>query len=200
MIPWVVARATGLVAYGLLTGAMLAGLLVRTRDRAGSLRGAALADLHRHLTLLALALTGVHGLGLLLDRTAGISPLDLLVPGQSPYRPLWTGLGVAAAEAALLVHASSRLRARIGARAWRRIHWLAYAAFAGATAHGIASGSDTGRPWALALYGGAAGAVAALTGWRAATARRGAAAARRPRSGHTGGMGEAAGSARGAGS
>jgi sulfoxide reductase heme-binding subunit YedZ len=192
MIPWVVARATGLVAYGLLAGAMLAGLLVRTRDRAGSLKGAAMVDLHQHLSLLALVLTAVHGLALLLDRTVDMTLLDLVVPGLASYRPLWTGLGVVAAEAALLVYLSSRLRRRIGARAWRRIHWLAYAAFAGATAHGVASGSDGGRPGALALYGGAAGAVAALTGWRATTARR--------RSGHTGAMGEAAGTARGAGS
>lgn len=199
MIPWVVARATGLVAYGLLAGAMLAGLLVRTRDRAGSLKGAAMVDLHRHLSLLALVLTAVHGVALVLDDTAAIAPLDLVVPGLAPYRPLWTGLGVIAAEAFLVVRVSSRFRTRIGARAWRRLHLLAYLVFAAATAHGLAAGTDRGV-WALALYGGATGAVAALTGWRAMTARRGSAAARRGPKRQTPGMGEDAGMAPRAGS
>ena len=63
--------------------------------------------------------------------------------------------------------ASSPRRRRIGARAWRRLHWLTYAVFGLATVHGLAAGTDSGRPWALALYGGAVGAVAAATGWRA---------------------------------
>jgi sulfoxide reductase heme-binding subunit YedZ len=97
-----------------------------------------------------------------------------------PYRPVWTGIGVVAAELALLVHLSFRFRGRIGARNWRRLHWLAYAVFLGALAHGIGSGTDTGTIWALAVYGGTAGAVAGLTGWRAATARKGARPRRRP--------------------
>ena len=180
MLPWVVARATGFAAFGLLAGAMLAGLLVRTRTPVGSLRGAGMVDVHRHLSLLALLATAVHGLGLVLDTTVDISPLALVVPGLSPYRPLWTGLGVAAAEVALVVHLSFRIRARIGSRTWRRIHWLVYAAFTAATAHGLASGTDSSSPWALALYGGAVGAVCGLTGWRAVTARRSSGGRARP--------------------
>ena len=172
MLPWVVARSTGFAAFGLLTCAMLAGLLVRTRTPVGPVKGSGMVDLHRHFSLLALVAIAVHGTALLFDGTIDVSPLALVVPGLVPYRPVWTGLGVLAAEVALLVHLSFRFRKRIGARMWRRIHWLTYAAFAGAAVHGIASGTDTGTTWATAFYGGAIASVAALTGWRATTTRR----------------------------
>jgi methionine sulfoxide reductase heme-binding subunit len=173
MLPWILARATGMSALLLLAGAMVAGLLVRTRTPVAGLKGSGMVDLHRHLSLLALGATAAHGAFLVADTAVDITPLALVVPGLVPYRPLWTGIGVVAAELALLVHLSFRARKRIGASAWRRIHWLTYAVFAAAVAHGIGSGTDSGAPWALALYGGAVGAVAGLTGWRAATARRG---------------------------
>jgi methionine sulfoxide reductase heme-binding subunit len=59
------------------------------------------------------------------------------------------------------------VRRRIGARVWRRLHWLTYALFALATFHGITAGTDTARPWAFALYVGAVASVAAATAWRA---------------------------------
>lgn len=167
MVPWVAARATGLVAYALLTGAMLAGLAVRSRSTA-PMKGSEAVDLHRHLSLLALCMTGAHGLFLVLDDQVDISPLALVVPGLVPYRPVWTGLGVAAAWLMLAVHLSFRMRSRIGARAWRRLHRATYAVFGAATLHGLLSGTDSGSPWALALYGGAATTVFAMTGWRIA--------------------------------
>jgi DMSO/TMAO reductase YedYZ heme-binding membrane subunit len=172
MLPWVISRATGFTAYLLLAGAMLAGLLVRTREGVGPLKGADAVALHRLFSLTALGLTAIHGTALLFDSTIDVAPWGLVVPGLIPYRPEWTGAGVLAAEAMALVHVSFSLRKKIGSKAWRRIHWLAYLVFAGATAHGLASGTDSGRTWALALYAGATTAVAALTGWRAVTARK----------------------------
>mgnify|MGYP001047800448 CR=1 FL=1 len=58
----------------------------------------------------------------------------------------------------------------IGVKRWRALHRLSYAIFAAATAHGIAAGSDSGRPWALALYLGAVAAVVLATAFRALTA------------------------------
>ena len=154
---------------------MVAGLLVRTRAAVGPLKGAGMVDLHRHLSFLGLLAVAVHGGALLFDATIHPSPADLVVPGLLGYRPVATGIGIVAAELALLVHLSFRHRARIGVRTWRRLHWATYAVFAGGAAHGILSGTDTGALPAQALYAGAVAAVAALTGWRAVTARRGAA-------------------------
>lgn len=163
---WILARASGLVAYALLTSSVLAGLVLKARPFGTSLRPASVTDLHRFLALLGLGALSLHALALLLDRTVPISVADLLVPGIAPYRPLWTGLGVLAAELMVLVYASFSLRSRIGARNWRRLHWATYLVFALATLHGLAAGTDSGTAWALALYGAATGSVLAATAWR----------------------------------
>jgi sulfoxide reductase heme-binding subunit YedZ len=164
---WILARSSGLIAYALLTASVLAGLVLKSRPFGTSLRPATVTDLHRFLALLGLGAVAIHGLSLVLDRTVQISVAALLIPGLAPYRPLWTALGVLAAEAMLVVYASFALRARIGARNWRRLHWATYLVFSLATVHGLTAGTDSGATWALALYGGATGAVLAATGWRA---------------------------------
>jgi methionine sulfoxide reductase heme-binding subunit len=164
---WILARASGLLAYGLLTASVLAGLVLKARPFGTALKPAAVADLHRFLPLLGLGAVTVHGLALVLDRAVPISIADLLVPGIAPYRPLWTGLGVLAAEMMLVVYASFALRRRIGVRNWRRLHWATYLIFALATVHGVAAGTDSGSTWMLTLYGAATGAVLAATVWRA---------------------------------
>jgi sulfoxide reductase heme-binding subunit YedZ len=166
---WIVARASGLTAYVLLTASMLAGLVVKSRPFGRALKAASATDTHRFLTLLALGAVVVHGLALTLDSTVRIHLPALLVPGLSPYRPLATALGVVAAELAALIVISFPLRRTIGARAWRRLHWTTYGVFAAATAHGLAAGTDTARPWAFALYVGAVAAVTFATAWRVLT-------------------------------
>ena len=164
---WILARASGLLAYALLTSSVLAGLVLKARPFGAALKAAVVADLHRFLAMLGLGFIVLHASALVLDSTVRVSVAALFVPGLVPYRPLWSAFGVLAAELMLLVYASSALRRRIGVRAWRRLHWLTYAVFALATIHGLAAGTDSGRPWALALYGGAVGAVIAAAGWRA---------------------------------
>ena len=163
---WMLARATGLTAYLLLTTSVLAGLVLKSRPFR-SLRPAAVTDTHRFLALLALGAVAVHGATLMLDSTIHLGPAALLVPGLSPYRPVATGIGVLAAELMLLVYASFALRRRIGTRNWRRLHWATYAIFAAATVHGLAAGTDTARPWAFSLYLSTIGLVVAATAWRA---------------------------------
>lgn len=163
---WILARATGLTAYVLLTLSILAGLVVKSRPFGRALKAASVVDTHRFLSLLALGAIGLHGLALTLDQTVRIDLSSLLVPGLSGYRPLATGLGVVAAELAGLVIVSFPLRKRIGLRAWRRLHWATYGVFALATAHGLAAGTDSSQPWAFSLYLGAVFAVATATAWR----------------------------------
>ena len=163
---WLLARASGLTAYALLTASVLAGLVLKSRPFR-SLRPAAVTDTHRFLAVLGLGAIAVHGVTLLLDRTIHLTPLALLVPGASPYRPVAVGIGVLAAELMVVVYASFSLRKLIKPRNWRRLHWATYAIFAAATAHGLAAGTDTARPWVFGLYLGAVGSVTAATAWRA---------------------------------
>jgi sulfoxide reductase heme-binding subunit YedZ len=164
---WLLARASGLTAYVLLTLSVLAGIAVKTRPFGKTVRPAAQTDTHRALAFLGLGMLVLHGLALVLDRTVRMPIAALFVPFLSHYRPRPVALGVLAAELMALVYASFSLRRLIGARTWRRLHWATYAVFAGATLHGLAAGTDSTRPWALGLYLGAIGAVAAATAWRA---------------------------------
>jgi sulfoxide reductase heme-binding subunit YedZ len=164
---WILARASGLTAYALLTLSVLAGLIVKSKPFGRAVPQPAVTDLHRFLALLGLGSVGIHGSALVLDSTVKITPAALLVPGLAPYRPFWTALGVLAGELMVAVYVSFALRRRIGARNWRRLHWATYATFAAGTAHGLLAGSDSGEPWALGLYLGAVGAVVFSTAWRA---------------------------------
>lgn len=111
---WILARASGLTAYLLVTASILAGLVVKSRPFGKTLRPAAVTDVHRTLALAALGMTGLHGVALVLDSTVAIGPLALVVPGLVPYRPVWTGLGVVSAEVLVVLIGSFSVRKRIG--------------------------------------------------------------------------------------
>jgi methionine sulfoxide reductase heme-binding subunit len=162
---WLLARAFGLTAYLLVTLSILVGLLLKARPFR-SLKPAAVTDLHRILAMLGLAAVAGHGIALVLDSTVRVSVPALFVPGLIPYRPVWTSVGVVAAETMVLVYASFSQRKRIGTRNWRRLHWATYGIFAAATIHGLAAGSDSSQPWAFGVYLLAVGSVAAATSWR----------------------------------
>jgi sulfoxide reductase heme-binding subunit YedZ len=163
---WILARAAGFAAYLLLSGAVLAGLVVKTRPFGRAVRGATVTDLHRTLALLGLGFVGLHAAALVLDTTVRITPTALLVPGLSAYRPIATAIGVLTAELMVLIYASFSLRKRIGIRAWRALHRLTFVVFATATVHGLAAGTDSARPWAVSVYLAALGAVAFASAWR----------------------------------
>jgi methionine sulfoxide reductase heme-binding subunit len=168
---WNLARASGFIAYGLLAMTMLLGLSVKTRVLGKLVKPANVVDTHRVLSLLALSMIALHGVALVLDPVVEISPFDLAVPGLVDYRPLWVAFGIVAAYLAIAVHASFSLRKKIGAKNWRRLHWLTYAVFLSATVHGITAGTDTTEGWALAIYGLLVGSVVGGTAWRVLTAR-----------------------------
>jgi methionine sulfoxide reductase heme-binding subunit len=159
---WVLARASGLTAYALLTATVLVGLTVKLRV----VKPSAAVDLHRFVSLVALAMLGLHGVSLALDRTVHLGLAALVVPGLAPYRPVAVALGVVALELAALLVLSFPLRRRIGITGWRRLHKLAYVAFVAATVHGLAAGTDSARPWVFALYLSAVAAVTFATAAR----------------------------------
>ncbi len=164
---WIIARSAGLTAYVLLTASMLAGLTLKTRVLGRVVKPSAITDVHRALALAGLGALVLHGIALVLDATVRVTLFALLIPGLVDYRTWWVGAGVIAGELMALVTASFWARKRIGVRVWRSLHWLSYAAFLLASAHGLMAGSDTGRPWTLTIYASALGSVTLATGWRA---------------------------------
>lgn len=164
---WLLARASGLTAYSLLTASVLAGLVLKSRPFGRAIKASSVTELHRLLALLGLSALALHGAALMADRTVHMPLAGLFLPGASPYRPAAVAVGVFAGELMALVFISFSLRRLIGQRRWRLLHWSTYAVFALATAHGLLAGSDSAQPWARDLYLAAVGSVAFASVWRA---------------------------------
>ena len=61
---WIEARASGMLAFSLLTVSVIAGLVLKSRPFGTALKPATVTDTHRFLALLCLGATGIHGLAL----------------------------------------------------------------------------------------------------------------------------------------
>jgi len=140
-VAWLVARAAGLVAFGLLTIAVTLGLLLSTRVL-GPKRGKALLEWHRSLIWAGLAMVALHGVALLFDPTLHFGFLAVLVPGTAPWRPVSVAAGVVTAWLMLVLATSFRARRRIGQRRWRQLHYASFGAFSLGLWHALTTGSD----------------------------------------------------------
>jgi methionine sulfoxide reductase heme-binding subunit len=159
---WTTSRAAGVTAFGALTLDVMFGLFVSTGAIDRWVPRGSSVDVHRWLSSVALGFVAIHSLALLGDATIHFDALDTLVPGLSSYRPGAVALGVLAMYGALVVHLSFGWRKRIGVRAWRALHFTAFAVFIAAVAHGLLAGSDAAHDGMRALYAGAAMVVLAL--------------------------------------
>lgn len=154
---WVVARATGLAAYIALCLSVLSGIALRTSVLDFLAKNRALRSLHDFMTWIWIPLGAAHVVSLLLDKTARIAPLDLVVPFQVDYAPLAIGLGTVSLDLLLVITVTSWLRRRMDDRLWRWLHRTSYVAFVSLFLHALWSGTDFSAPlisslsWSAAL-------------------------------------------------
>ncbi len=152
ILPWVVERLFGFVAYIAVAASMIYGLLLSTKILDAIAHRPITFALHQDLAAIGLALAAVHGILLTLDRTVPFSLAQVAIPGLAPVAPLGVGVGQVGLYLMAIVVASFYVRRGIGQRAWRTLHYLTFIAFVMATLHGVLAGSDTTAPWAMALY------------------------------------------------
>ena len=148
---WYATRGLGAATLIVLTCTVVLGIVTATRWIGQSTPAFVTADLHRNLSMIALGLLLAHIITTVLDPFAHISVRDVIIPFGATYRPIWLGLGVVAAEIMVVVAATSMLRDRVGPRAWRAIHWIAYASWPIAVIHGLGTGSDARAPWLIGV-------------------------------------------------
>ena len=168
---WYATRGTGIVSLVLLTAIVALGIAGSQRLRSNRWPRFLVVGLHRNLTLLALVFLAAHIGTTVLDGFAPIRLLDAVVPFVSAYRPIWLGLGAVAFDLLLALTVTSMLRARIGYRSWRVLHWLAYVSWPVALVHALGTGSDARVPWlqGLAIVATLCVAAAVLVRVRSAT-------------------------------
>jgi sulfoxide reductase heme-binding subunit YedZ len=140
-IAWLVARAAGLVAFGLLTLSMWLGLSMSSRIL-GPRRQKALFAWHRTLVWTGLSMLVLHAGALLLDPTIHFGLAAVLAPFAAPWHPGAVAAGVVAGWLSLMLAVSFRLRKWIGQRGWRRLHYASFGAFALSVGHALTAGSD----------------------------------------------------------
>ena len=152
---WLATRATGVVAFLLLTASFALGLAATRRAMASRWWPRfATQQLHRNVTLLALVLLVVHVVTTMLDSYVHVGWWAWVVPGVSGYLPLAVGLGTLAFDLFLVLVVTSLLRNRMTGRSWRIVHRAAYLAWPLAFLHFVLAGTDAASGgWGLALAG-----------------------------------------------
>jgi methionine sulfoxide reductase heme-binding subunit len=163
---WYATRATGLVTLLMLTASVLLGLLVAGRFSSQRWPRFLTQGLHRNVSLLVLAFLVLHVGTTVLDTYTSIPLSAAFVPFASSYKTGWLSLGAVALDLLIALVVTSLLRDRLGYRTWRRLHWLAYACWPIAIAHGLGIGTDRSVTWVFGLTLGCVSCVAAAATWR----------------------------------
>ena len=139
---WYASRATGITSLLLLTAVVLLGILVNRGGRLPGLPRFAVTGLHRNLSLLSVVFLAVHIVSVVVDPYVTIGWRRRSSHGAGRTDPC--GSAWARSRSTCCSRWSSPACCDCGCqqRTWRAIHWLAYATWPVALAHGIGAGTD----------------------------------------------------------
>jgi DMSO/TMAO reductase YedYZ heme-binding membrane subunit len=165
-LPWYVARASGMVAWGLLAGSVLWGLAMTTRTFQRHVRRPWLLDLHRFLGGLALVFTFVHVLAIMGDTYVHFGLAQVLVPLASKWHPIGVAFGIVGLYLLAAVEVTSLARKWLPHKLWRRVHFLSFPLYLVTTAHLLTAGTDRRHPGVLLTVMVTTAAVLALVAVR----------------------------------
>jgi sulfoxide reductase heme-binding subunit YedZ len=163
---WYATRASGIAAYVILTVVVCIGMSMGGKAQSTRWPRFSVEGIHRFGGLLVGALIGIHVLTIAVDSFLPFSIVNLVVPFTSSYRPLWTGLGIAAAELLLALAITNHYRKRIPYSLWRKAHYANFAVWTLASLHGVMSGTDRSVWWLAMIYGLSIASVVTLLVWR----------------------------------
>jgi sulfoxide reductase heme-binding subunit YedZ len=148
---WYTTRGAGAVSLILLSGVVVLGVLSTMRFQSPRWPRFLTTGLHRNVSLMTLVFLGLHIVTAVVDPFTHLGWLAAVVPFSSYYRTLWLGLGTIAFELLAAIVVTSLIRGFIGHRAWRAVHWLAYASWPVAVVHGFGTGTDAWSGWFIAV-------------------------------------------------
>jgi DMSO/TMAO reductase YedYZ heme-binding membrane subunit len=140
---WFATRATGIVAFLLLTMVMALGVLSTQRGFAGPRWPRFVTQsLHRNAALFTVGLLVVHVVTTIVDGYVDMGWATAVVPFSSEYERFGVSLGTTAADLVLVLVGTSLLRTRMSGPAWRRIHLSAYLVWPLTLVHFLLTGTD----------------------------------------------------------
>lgn len=168
---WLAARATGIVAFLLLTMQVVFGLVLsHPHNKTTWKLSKRVFPWHDHLWVFVMAFLAAHIVSLVADPKSGVDLVGAVVPGLSRYRDSAVALGSLATYAFLVTAVTARWTTLLPPGAWLALHRLAIAIFGLAWLHGLLAGTDAAvlQP----MYVGAGAAVALAGAYRYWAARR----------------------------
>jgi len=164
---WYLSRSAGVVAWVMLTGSVLWGIVLAS-DLFPSWRSNAwLLAMHRWLASLTFAFVGVHVVTLLLDTYARLRVPEVLLPFASSWRPTALAVGIVALYLLIAVELTALTMKRVSKRWWRDVHILSYVVFWGVSIHAALAGTDASKPLYLVTTVAALAAVVFAASYRA---------------------------------
>lgn len=139
---WYLSRASGLVAWVLLVGSLVWGVLLATRALKPLDRPAWLLAMHRWISGLAVVATAVHLGALVADGYVQFGAKELFVPMASNWQPGAVTVGIIGLYVLVLVQVTSLMMKKLPKRLWRWIHMTSYVMVWTVTVHAGMAGTD----------------------------------------------------------
>ena len=141
-LAWYISRASGLVAWSVVTASILWGLALSTRLVRSKGVPAWLLDLHRFLGTLSIVFVAVHLLALWGDNYVYFAWRELSVPFASPWRPAAVAWGIVATYLMVAIELTSWAMRKMPGKLWHTIHMSSLFLFVFSTIHAFQSGAD----------------------------------------------------------
>ncbi|OIN67575.1 hypothetical protein BLD48_05005 [Exiguobacterium sp. KRL4] len=148
---WTMIRLSGLTGHFFLTLSVLAGLL-------GSFptlkkQKARLHNIHLYSGWAGLLAIILHATLIVVDTYAPLTILEIIIPGNASYEPLWNAFGTISLYLfGFVLVTSDFLKETLGKTLWKLTHWLVLPAWLLMTLHGILIGTDTGTLFTTIWY------------------------------------------------
>jgi methionine sulfoxide reductase heme-binding subunit len=143
------AAFAGFMAYALMVGTVVWGVLTATHLVQRSIRRETLYGGHMTMAIAAISFVVVHAAGNVFRPAAHLSVWSASVPFLHTSTAIATG--VMSAELGLVTAVSVWFQRRLGYRTWQTVHWLGYPTYGLAIAHTIMAGSDVRQPLVAVL-------------------------------------------------
>jgi predicted ferric reductase len=163
---WAFGRASGVIALILFTVSVLLGITNRSGRPLPGMPRFSVALVHRNVALLASVFLLLHVGTLILDPFSKLTLTDVVIPFVGSFKPLWQGLGTVAFDLVIAIVVTGLLRRRIGARAFRFVHWFTYLMWPVAMLHSIGNGTNGTSGWFILGAVAASVLVLAAVIWR----------------------------------
>ena len=142
---WLIARASGITAYVILTFVVALGLILSHPVNKSTWKlSKTLFPWHENLFVFIVAFVVGHVLSLIPDPYAGVGLAGTFIPGLSTYRTVPVALGTLALYALLVSALTARYTKILPPGTWLRIHRLSIVVWALSWTHGIVAGTDSG--------------------------------------------------------